>query len=139
EAIGVAPEDEFSLDLANHKKALTTVGGFFLEDDDVDEATGLRRNQIRLGLGFMAPQVTPDFGAYIIIHEMGHFVGNPDGGVIDDFGRGRVDSKFIVPLHADKRLRNADSYASFATECRTGDPNSPGFVQPAPGGLAAAR
>jgi hypothetical protein len=43
------------------------------------------------------------------------------------------------PLSANQRLSNADSYAGFAHECRTGSPAKPPFVRTAPGGLGGAR
>jgi hypothetical protein len=135
-ALVVARED-FDVDVANVKKALTFPGGFFLPGQTDD--TGRRKDHIHLGRGFFAPSVSTDFGAYIILHEMAHFLGHPDGRVIADNGRGWVDSPFITPLNADQRLTNADSYASFATECRTESPLNPGYVKPAPGGLGGAR
>jgi hypothetical protein len=56
---------------------------------------------------------------------------------IVDKGRVWFDNVFIKLLSADERLTNADSYASFAHECRVESPAKPSFVMTAPGGLGA--
>jgi peptidoglycan hydrolase-like protein with peptidoglycan-binding domain len=128
--------DEFDLDKKNPKIALTRFKGFFQEG--VAE-NGRRLDHIHLGLGFFAKTVTPEFASFIILHELAHFVGRADGQNIDDFGRGWFEDQFIRPLSAEKRLTNADSYASFAHECRVGSSAKPPFVKTAPGGLGGAR
>jgi NAD(P)-dependent dehydrogenase (short-subunit alcohol dehydrogenase family) len=70
-----------------------------------------------------------EFCAFIMLHEMAHFVGCPGGDFIPDNGRGWFTDEGIAKLSADKRLRNADSYATFATECRTGSHAKPPYVQ----------
>jgi peptidoglycan hydrolase-like protein with peptidoglycan-binding domain len=130
--------DEFDLDKTNAKIALTRGQGFF-EEGQIDEETKKRLDHIHLGLGFFAPSVTPEFAAFIILHELSHFVGHSDGRFIVDNGRGWFDDTFIRPLSADQRLTNADSYATFAHECRVGSPVKPPFVKTAPGGLGGAR
>ncbi len=137
-SINIDAVDEFDLDKKNPKIALTTGKGFF-EEDVVDEDTQKRLDRIHLGLGFFAPTVSPEFGAFIILHELSHFVGHADGRFILDNGRGWFDDLFIKPLSADKRLTNADSYAGFAHECRVGSAAKPPFVKTAPGGLGGAR
>ena len=94
---------------------------------------------IRLGLGFFAPNVTADFAAFILIHELAHFTSRRDGEIIDDYGRGWFDDTFIRPLSAAKRLLNADSYASFAPNAATNSSARPGFMTTAPGGLKGRR
>lgn len=130
-------EDAFSIDRANPKIALTRKQGVF-EPAIIDGADNPARH-IRLGLGFFTPSVSPDFAAFIIIHELAHFTGRRDGEDIEDHGRGWFDDLFIRPLKADKRLANADSYASFAHECRTNSALKPAFVKTAPGGLGGRR
>ncbi len=129
--------DAFDVDRGNAKIALTTGQGVFQLPlkNGVDNPA----RHIRLGLGFFAPNVTPDFAAFILIHELSHFTGRRDGEPIDDNGRGWFDDTFIKPLSAAKRLLNADSFASFAHECRTGSAAKPVFVKTAPGGLGGAR
>jgi len=129
--------EAFDVDPGNAKIALTTVQGVFepLLKNGVDNPA----RHIRLGLGFFAPAVTPDFAAFILIHELAHFTSRRDGKIIGDHGRGWFDDTFIKPLGAAKRLLNADSYASFAQECRTGSAAKPPFVKTAPGGLGGAR
>jgi hypothetical protein len=130
--------DAFDVDPSNAKIALTTTFGVF-EPPLLKDGGDNPARHIRLGLGFFAPNVTAEFAAFILIHEMAHFTGRRDGELIDDFGRGWFDDIFIKPLSAAKRLLNADSYATFAHECRTGSSTKPGFVKTAPGGLGGAR
>lgn len=129
--------EAFDVDPTNAKIALTTTQGVF-EPPLIDGADNPARH-IRLGLGFFAPNITNDFAAFILIHELAHFTGRRDGQFIVDNGRGWFDDVFITPLRADQRLLNADSYASFAHECRTGSAAKPPFVKTAPGGLGGAR
>jgi peptidoglycan hydrolase-like protein with peptidoglycan-binding domain len=129
--------DAFDVDPTNAKIALTTTQGVF--EPPLQDGTDNPARHIRLGLGFFAPNVTDDFAAFILIHELTHFTGRRDGESIVDNGRGWFDDIFIKPLGAAKRLLNADSYASFAHECRTGSAAKPAFVKTAPGGLGGAR
>ncbi|HZE45610.1 MAG TPA: hypothetical protein VE087_01900, partial [Xanthobacteraceae bacterium] len=66
-------------------------------------------------------------------------VGRANRQNIGDVGRGWFDDRFMRPLSANQRLANADSYAGFAHECRTGSAVKPPFVRTAPGGLGGAR
>ena len=84
------------------------------------------------GLGFFASRVTPDFAAFIILHELSHFVGRANGQEIHDFGRGWFNEPFIAPLKAVQRLANADSYATFAHECLADKSDKPPFVESRP-------
>jgi peptidoglycan hydrolase-like protein with peptidoglycan-binding domain len=129
--------DAFDVDSNNAKIALTNSQGVF-EPALKDGAPNPARN-IRLGLGFFAPNVSNDFAAHILLHELAHFTGRRDGEPIVDNARGWFDDAFIRPLSADQRLLNADSYASFAHECRTSNSVKPAFVKTAPGGLGGAR
>lgn len=129
--------DAFDVDPTNAKIALTTAQGVF-EPPLKDGADNPARH-IRLGLGFFAPNVSTEFAAFILVHELAHFTSRRDGQIIEDNGRGWFDDVFIRPLSAAQRLLNADSYASFAHECRTGSSIKPPFVKTAPGGLGGAR
>jgi len=129
--------DAFDVDPRNAKIALTTSQGVF--EPALSDGADNPARHIRLGLGFFAENVTDDFAAFILIHELSHFTGRRDGQFIVDNGRGWFDDVFIKPLNAAQRLLNADSYASFAHECRTGTSARPGFVKTAPGGLGGAR
>jgi peptidoglycan hydrolase-like protein with peptidoglycan-binding domain len=129
--------EAFDVDPKNAKIALTTAQGVF--QPPLKDGADNPARHIRLGLGFFAPTVTDDFAAFILIHELAHFTSRRDGELIVDNGRGWFDDTFIKPLSADQRLLNADSYASFAQECRTGSAAKPAFVKTAPGGLGGAR
>jgi peptidoglycan hydrolase-like protein with peptidoglycan-binding domain len=127
----------FDLDSNTGNVALAAVQGVF--EPPVVDGKANRARQIHLGVRFFAPDVNADFASFILLHEIGHFVSRRDGEIIDDFGRGWFDDLFIKPLPAAKRLLNADSYASFAHECRTGSAAKPAFVKTAPGGLGGSR
>lgn len=134
EVFNIGVNDEFDLNKSDPQIALTTLQGFF-EEGVVDPDTKRRRDRIHLGLGFFAPRVNDEFGAFIILHELAHFVGRANGQVIDDFGKGWFDDFFVKGLPAVDRLSNADSYAGFAHECRVGSPKKPPFVTTAPGNV----
>jgi len=129
--------DAFDVDPGNAKIVLTTGQGVF--EPPLKNGQDNPARHIRLGLGFFAPNVTPEFASFILIHELSHFTGRRDGNRIVDNGRGWFDDTFIKPLGSAQRLLNADSYASFAHECRTGSAVRPAFVKTAPGGLGGAR
>ena len=129
--------DAFDVDPNNSKIAFTTVKGVF--EPPLKKGEDNPARHIRLGLGFFAPNVSPDFASMILIHELAHFTSRRDGEVIGDEGRGWFDDTFIRPLSAAQRLVNADSYASFAHECRTNSAARPPFVTTAPGGLKGRR
>ena len=129
--------EAFDVDPKNPKIAFTTVKGVF--EPPLLKGGDNPARHIRLGLGFFAPNVTADFAAFILTHELAHFTSRRDGVVIDDHGRGWFDDTFIRPLDGKKRLDNADSYASFAHECRTSSAARPPFVRTAPGGLKGRR
>lgn len=123
----------FDLDSNTGNVAAAVMGGVF-QPFVVDGKDNPSRH-IHLGVRFFAPDVNNDFASFILLHEIAHFVSRRDGEKIDDFGRGWFDDLFIRPLPAAKRLLNADCYASFAHECRTGSAAKPAFVRTAPGGL----
>ncbi|HEX3872162.1 MAG TPA: hypothetical protein VHV77_17075 [Pirellulales bacterium] len=129
--------DAFDVDPSDALIASTNRQGAFLPPlkDGADNPA----RHIRLGLGFFAANVSPEFAAFILIHELSHFVGRSDGQQIIDHGRGWFDDVFIRPLKASQRLLNADSYATFAHECRTGSPVKPAFVKTSPGGRRGGR
>lgn len=137
ELFELAATDNFDIDKSNAKIALTRGNGFFEEGQTSPE--GRRLDHIHLGFGFFAPSVSDEFAAFIIIHELAHFIGTADGGHIIDNGRGWFNDTFIVPLDAGARLLNADSYAGFAWECGANSAVKPPFVKTAPGGLRGAR
>ena len=138
EVFNLGALDEFDLDKNNPKIALTQMNGFFQEGVE-DPKTHRRLDHIHLGLGFFAPRVSPNFAAFIILHELSHFVGRANLQKIDDFGRGWFNEPFIAPLSVQQRLTNADSYATFAQECLAEKPDKPAFVESRPGGRAGAR
>jgi peptidoglycan hydrolase-like protein with peptidoglycan-binding domain len=127
---------QFDIDKNDPRFATVRVLGFFRPGE---EEKGRRLDHIHLGLAFFSPKVSAEFAAFIIMHEITHFLGDADGLEIDDLGRGWFDDTFIKPLKVDQRLLNADSYAGFAHECRTGIATRPPFVKTAPGGLANRR
>ena len=137
ELFNIAALDEFDLDKNNPKIALTRRNGFFQEGQE-DPATHRRLDRIHLGLGFFASS----HARLRRLHHPARAValrGPRQGQEIHDFGRGWFNEQFIAPLKAEKRLANADSYATFAQECLADKPDKPLFGESLPGGLVGAR
>ncbi|MBL8176548.1 MAG: hypothetical protein JNK48_17865 [Bryobacterales bacterium] len=110
--------------------AFTFGNGFFFGDVKHPEKN-IALNRIYLGRRAFFAINDSEFCAFIMLHEMAHFVGFPGGGFIDDHGRGWFTDDTITRLPAGKRLLNADSYATFAVECRTGNSSKPHYVKAA--------
>ena len=108
--------------------AFTFSNGFFLKGK-VDQQRNIPLDRIFLGRRAFFAIADGEFCAFIMLHEMAHFVGFPGGAPIPDNGRGWFTDSTIAQLSADKRLHNADSYATFATECRTGSSQKPAYVK----------
>lgn len=136
ESFGERLIGQFDLDGSDPFIALSSDFGFF---HPLEEDKGVRLDHIHMGLGFMSARVTPEFAAFVILHELTHFVGRADGVLIDDHGRGWFDEQFMKPLTAEQRLANADSYADFAFECRNNSALKPPFIESRPGGLGGRR
>lgn len=110
--------------------AFTFGNGFFLQGA-VHPEKNIPLDRIYLGRRAFFAINDSEFCAFIMLHEMAHFVGFPGGGLIDDNGRGWFTDDTISKLSVRQRLLNADSYATFAVECRTGDPKKPPYVKAA--------
>lgn len=110
--------------------AFTFANGFFRKGER-DKARNIPLDRIFLGRRAFFALSDSEFCAFIMLHEMAHFVGCPDQSFILDNGRGWFTDETIKPLSADKRLHNADSYATFAIECRTGSDAKPPYVKAA--------
>ena len=108
--------------------AFTFSNGFFLKNQ-IEPVKKIRLDRIFLGRRAFFALTDGEFCAFIMLHEMAHFVGFPGGSPIGDNGRGWFSDDPIKNLNADKRLHNADSYATFAVECRTGSSNKPPYVK----------
>jgi hypothetical protein len=108
--------------------AFTFSNGFFRQGE-IDKRRGIPRDRIFLGRRAFFALKDSELCAFIMLHEMAHFVGFPGGEFIPDHGRGWFTDEPIARLSAQKRLHNADSYATFATECRTGSSAKPPYVQ----------
>jgi peptidoglycan hydrolase-like protein with peptidoglycan-binding domain len=110
--------------------AFAFANGFFRKGEK-DPERNIPRDRIYLGRRAFFALSDGEFCAFIMLHEMAHFVGFPDKSFIVDNGRGWFTDDTIKSLNADKRLHNADSYATFATECRTGSAAKPAYVKAA--------
>ena len=110
--------------------AFTFSNGFFLKGQ-VDPDRNIPLDRIFLGRRAFFALTDSEFCAFIMLHEMAHFVGFPGGSPIPDNGRGWFTDDPIKKLTADQRLHNADSYATYAVECRTGDSRKPPYVKAA--------
>ena len=110
--------------------AYTFGNGYFLQGQ-VHPEKKIPLDRIYLGRRAFFAIEDSAFCAFIMLHEMGHFVGFPGGKHIRDNGRGWFTDTTISALPVEKRLLNADSYATFAVECRTGDTIRPQYVKAA--------
>lgn len=119
----------FEMDPTGDPRIAFTFGnGFFLKDK-IHPTKNIRLDRIYLGRRAFFALTDGELCAFIMLHEMAHFVGFPGGTLIGDNGRGWFTDDPIKGLNADKRLHNADSYATYAVECRTGNPNKPPYVK----------
>lgn len=112
--------------------AFTFGNGFFLQGQR-DPARNIPLDRIFLGRRAFFAIDDPEFCSFIMLHEMAHFVGFPGGVLIGDNGRGWFTDPEIGRLSANQRLHNADSYAGFADECRTGNSAKPRYVKASSG------
>lgn len=112
--------------------AFTFGNGFFLTGQ-IDPARNIRLDRIFLGRRAFFAIDDPQFCSFIMLHEMAHFVGFQGGTFIGDNGRGWFTDPEIGTLSPDQRLHNADSYAGFADECRTGSSAKPPYVKASQG------
>lgn len=110
--------------------AFAFVNGFFRKFE-IDPDRKIPRDRIFLGRRAFFALTDSEFCAFIMLHEIAHFVGFPDKSFILDNGRGWFTDSTIKALNADKRLHNADCYAGYATECRTGSSAKPPYVKAA--------
>jgi len=110
--------------------AFTFANGFFRKGEK-EQVKQIPLDRIFLGRRAFFAIPDGELCAFIMLHEMAHFVGFADRSFILDNGRGWFSDSTIAPLSADQRLHNADSYATFATECRTGSAVKPPYVKAA--------
>ncbi len=108
--------------------AFTFSNGFF-HKGELDPQRNIPLDRIFLGRRAFFALPDAEFCAFIMLHEMAHFVGFPGGTFIGDNGRGWFTDDPIKNLKPDERLHNADSYATYAVECRTGDSSKPPYVK----------
>ena len=127
-ALGV---NAFVTDPTGDPRIAFTFANGFLRNGQVEPTKNIPLDRIFLGRRAFFAISDAELCAFIMLHEMAHFVGFPDGTFIIDNGRGWFTDDTIKPLSADKRLHNADSYATFATECRTGSSAKPHYVKAA--------
>ncbi len=112
--------------------AFAFANGFFLQGQK-DPARDIPLDRIYLGRRAFFAIDDPAFCSFIMLHEMAHFVGFRGGTFILDNGRGWFTDSTINALSPDQRLHNADSYAGFADECRTGSSAKPPYVKASQG------
>lgn len=100
--------------------AIARTGGFHNKTD----LTG--KIQLRRGAYFASE--TPDFAAFVFIHEMRHYV---ERNVLCEghFAKGWYSDKEISELPPDLTVLNCDTYAGFALESRNGNMQRPGWLK----------
>ncbi len=117
----------FELDTSGDPRIAFTFGnGFFAPGEVADN--GVRKDTMHFGKRSISTVGIPDLVAFIMTHEMAHFIGLPDGTFIGDSGRGWFDDAIMQNLSLQQRLQSADPYATFAHECRTGDGSRPPWI-----------
>ncbi|MBX7172372.1 MAG: hypothetical protein K1X72_15505 [Pyrinomonadaceae bacterium] len=117
------PDNFFTLDTDNSGETISTVafarlGGFFSKETD---------GRIVFRRGTALATGIQDFAAFIIIHELRHFVErqSEDG----HFGKGWVTDSGMQRLTPWERIFNCDTYAGFALEAKHGVMERPGWVR----------
>jgi hypothetical protein len=88
--------------------AFTFSNGFFRQGQ-LQPGLNLPLDRIYLGRRSFFALTDSEFCAFIMLHEMAHFVGFPGGAEIPDNGRGWFTDSTITRLSADQRQHNADS------------------------------
>jgi hypothetical protein len=104
--------------------AYTLAGGFFRGGQVDSTPPNIRMDTIYFCTISFAAVNIPDFAAHIIVHELAHFVGNPEVDIIDDHTYGSA-SKCDRVLTLSQKIHNADSYANFAREAFLGTRQRP--------------
>jgi len=98
--------------------AFARLGGFFIPNN---------AGKIKIREGAWVASNIPDFAAFVMIHEMRHFVeGQNDVG---HHGKGWVTDEGMQNLRPDQTVFNCDTYAGFALEARNGKMQRPGWVK----------
>jgi peptidoglycan hydrolase-like protein with peptidoglycan-binding domain len=98
--------------------AFARLGGFFIPNNE---------GKIKIREGAWVASNIPDFAAFVMIHEMRHFV--EQQGDIGHHGKGWVTDEGMVKLRPDQTIFNCDTYAGFALEARNGEMQRPGWVK----------
>lgn len=117
------PENYFTLDTNNSGEKISTVafarlGGFFSKNTD---------GRIVFRRGTALATGIQDFAAFIIIHELRHFVERE--GENGHFGKGWATDEAMQKLLPSQKLYNCDTYAGFALESKNGIMERPGWVR----------
>lgn len=98
--------------------AFARLGGFFIPDN---------AGKIKIREGAWVASNIPDFAAFVLIHEMRHFV--EQQGDIGHHAKGWVSDEGMQKLRPDQTIFNCDTYAGFALEARNGEMQRPGWVK----------
>lgn len=98
--------------------AFARLGGFFLVDN---------AGKIKIREGAWVASNIPDFAAFVMIHEMRHFVERSSD--IGHHAKGWVTDESMQKLRPDQTVFNCDTYAGFALEARNGEMQRPGWVK----------
>jgi len=119
----------FEMDPTGDPRIAFTFSNGFFHQGEINDKFKLDEGKMYLGRRAFFALTDSEFCAFIMLHEMAHFVGFPGGSFIVDNGRGWFTDSTITALNADQRLHNADSYATYATECRTNNKEKPVYVK----------
>jgi hypothetical protein len=98
--------------------AFARLGGFFIPNN---------AGKIKIREGAWVASNIPDFAAFVLIHEMRHFVEQQND--VGHHAKGWVTDEGMVKLRPDQTIFNCDTYAGFALEARNGEMQRPGWVK----------
>ena len=118
------PDEFFTLDTDDSGEGISTVafarlGGFFNKKDTSGKIRFRRGSYFATGI--------QDFAAFVMIHELRHFV--ESGGANGHFAKGWVTDAGMAAMPGSQSVLNCDSAAGFALEARNGVMERPGWVK----------
>lgn len=127
-APGAEGPEIFKLDTTGkiNSIAWTTINGAYRKGESWN---GVRADRIYFSKESIEAINNSDYVAYIIKHEMAHFVGVSPVNHIWDYALGWYSDPALQAISPDKKLMNADCYANFAHESRTGDSSRPAWLR----------
>ncbi len=113
----------------NRGIATTYANGAFKKGQKED---GIRMDRIYFEQESIEAINNPDYVAYIMTHELAHFVGLSGTYQIEDYALGWYSDPTLQGIPPNRKLVNADCYANFAHESRTENSSRPAWLRTLP-------